>query len=135
MRHDGTPLDRFNATHKVDPNGCWIWQGAPKGNGYGQWSVGPRRVYPHRWAYENFVGPIPDGYDIDHLCHVRMCVNPAHLEAVTHQENVRRRVARKTHCVNGHEYTPENTYWWTDGARYSCRFCRTCRAGHHDAAS
>ena len=64
----------------VDSNGCWIWQGA-RSSGYGalggQWWGFEK--YAHRWAYRAFVGPIPDGYEIDHLCLVRPCCNPAHL--------------------------------------------------------
>lgn len=71
--------------------------------------------------YEAFVGPIPDGLQIDHLCRVRHCVNPAHLEPVTIAENVRRGAAAQTHCKYGHEYTPENTVIHHGG-----RECRTC---------
>jgi hypothetical protein len=75
-----------------------------------------------------YVGKIPEGLQIDHLCRVRECANPAHLEAVTCRENLLRgdtvtaHNANKTHCVNGHEYTPENTAITRDG----CRRCRIC---------
>lgn len=81
----------------------------------------------HRMAYEELVGPIADGLQIDHLCRVRCCVNPAHLEPVTQAENIRRGVSptaanrRKTHCKHGHEFTTENTRLVPEG-----RICRRC---------
>ena len=88
-------IDRFVRRFEPQPNGCWIWTGACFQDGYGAFSpVGTgRNVRVHRWAYERFVGRIPDGLVIDHLCHVPQCVNPDHLEAVTAQENTRRWVA------------------------------------------
>jgi len=73
---------------------CWIWTGCCTDNGYGFWAYGPRlnpvRIGTHRYAYEALVSPIPDGLELDHLCRVRACCRPTHLEAVTHLENVRR---------------------------------------------
>ncbi|WP_338185886.1 HNH endonuclease signature motif containing protein [Jatrophihabitans sp.] len=79
----------------VDQSGpCWTWTGVRhRTRGYGRFYVGGRGgryVQAHRWSYEHFVGPIPDGLEIDHLCAVTSCVNPAHLEAVTPDENKRR---------------------------------------------
>lgn len=76
--------------------------------------------------YEGLVGPIPDGFTLDHLCRNTSCANPAHLEPVTHEENVKRGrsgegQALRTHCPQGHEYTDDNTY--QHGGR---RFCRAC---------
>ena len=121
--------DRFWA--KVDTTGdCWEWQAARTHDGYGVFTAPVRKkVRAHRFAYEILVGPIPAGLEIDHLCRVRHCVNPAHLEAVTRQEHWRRgesfaaQNARKTHCKHGHEFTPENTYHYRTG-----RECRACRA-------
>lgn len=89
----------------------------------------------HRVAYEIHVGPIPDGLEIDHLCRVRCCVNPDHLEPVTHRENMRRspswnsvgrRQKAKTHCPKGHPYSGYNLIVTKSG----CRFCRKCQNSH-----
>lgn len=84
-------------------SGCWEWIGSRNRDGYGTFSG----TAAHRLAIEIFRGPITPGLEIDHLCRNRCCVRPDHLEVVTHAENVRRsEPATKTHCVNGHEYTP-----------------------------
>lgn len=95
-----------------------------------------RKGYVHRYAYQRFVGPIPNGMEIDHVCRNRACANPLHLEAITHHENLLRgrtltaRNAAATHCPHGHAYTPDNTYLRQrpDG-RYE-RECRVCRREH-----
>lgn len=87
----GYPKRRFWAKVEVDESGCWLWT-ASTNHGYGHFWVSPDvgKVYAHRYAYELLVGPIPDGLEIDHLCKVRNCVNPEHLEPVTKEENWRR---------------------------------------------
>jgi hypothetical protein len=127
-------LDLAKFFERIDESGeCWLWTGAKTKGGYANFTVYPRRTcYAHRASYEHFVGPIPEGLFIDHLCRVRHCVNPAHLEAVTMRENLLRspvtmtsRNAARTHCNHGHEFTPENTYW-KSGWR-SCRRCHLDR--------
>ena len=125
--------DRFWAKVSVDDTtGCWLWQGARnKRSGYGSVAdpVKGSSGYAHRFAYRELVGPIPEGLVIDHLCRVRHCVNPDHMEPVTSGENVLRGISpaamqkRQTHCIHGHEFTPENTYEWRGH-----RACRTCAA-------
>lgn len=123
---------RFASKYRVDESGCWIWEAATHKSGYGQFGLRSGHVRAHRFSYELHVGPIPEGLVIDHLCKVRNCVNPSHLEAVTVTENTRRGSAwdfnrSKTHCPHVHEYTPENTFVMRQakggGPR---RVCRTC---------
>ena len=126
------PEDRFWArVEKGD--GCWLWTGARSGNGYGCMRVEGKVHSVHRLSYEWHIGPIPDGFTIDHVrergCVSRLCVNPDHLEAVTNRENILRSDsacainARKTHCDRGHEFTEENTKVRPHG-----RECRACAA-------
>lgn len=124
---------RFWAKTRLMVDGCWLWEGATTKCGYGTTTVDYRTVYAHRWAYEALVGPIPEGMQLDHLCRVRNCVRPDHLEPVTLAENVRRgRKARGAApadrrfadraCINGHAMTDENTYVDPLGRR-NCREC------------
>ena len=108
---------------------CLVWTRKTNSKGYARFSVAGRNVMVHRWIYEKWVGPIPDGLVIDHLCRNRRCVNPAHMEPVTNRQNILRGVgptavnARKTECAHGHPYDEVNT-GWVDGKRY-CRVCRS----------
>src|ERR1017187_10429938 len=116
-------LNSIQARSVETPSGCWAWTGYINARGYGQVRHQRRLRRGHRLAYILAKGPISDGFEIDHLCRQRDCVNPPHLEAVTHQENCRRYTRLITHCPQGHEYTPENTKIPADGYRD----CRTCQ--------
>lgn len=110
----------------VDESGCWLWTAAIDANGYGMLGVPDRTNRAHRLVYELRVGPIPEGLQLDHLCRVRRCVNPEHLEPVTSHENTRRSPLHRgnqDHCLNGHPYDEENTYRSPNGWRK----CRTCQ--------
>lgn len=109
-------------------NGCWEWRGGQTHNGYGhvRGSDGKTKL-THRVTFEHVNGPVPDGFYIDHLCRVRHCVNPDHMEVVTTQENTARAVRPvKTHCKHGHELTPENTIVRSASGRNDFRVCLTC---------
>lgn len=109
---------------RLAPEGCWLWTGCINPGGYGR--LGGRLA--HRVSYEVFVGEIPVGLTLDHLCYVTACVRPEHLEPVTIAENLRRqRSASKTECKSGHQYTPANTYIRPSGQR-DCRECIRIRA-------
>lgn len=115
----------------IDPDtGCWVWQHKKNNGGYGTISVNGRQMYAHRASYEAYVGRIPDGLVIDHLCRNRACVNPSHLEPVSFSENLERGVGvpqivnrHKTHCVHGHLLSGDNLYQRNDGRR-GCNVCR-----------
>jgi len=140
-----TPIeDRFWKYVIPEPNsGCWLWVGAYHQSGYGKIGTGGRStaghylgVGAHRLSYEIHKGPIPDGMVIDHLCRVTCCVNPDHLEAVTHKENLARGVflnrkygadtpnGAKTHCKRGHPLSGENLYVNRLTGSRSCNQCR-----------
>lgn len=114
---------------------CWRWLGTHTPDGYGRYKTGGKQNAAHRVAYELLVGPIPDGKQIDHLCRVRDCVNPAHMEPVTNRVNqlrgdtFARRNAAATHCPRGHAYDRANTEHNKNGSRV----CRTCRKAKFDA--
>lgn len=116
-------------------SGCFLWTGSTS-YGYGLIRWNGKQVRAHRLAYQYFKGPIPEGKEINHLCEVRCCVNPAHLEAVTHRENIlysfdhsRNQSHPKTKCKRGHPLEGENLYF---GIRHGKRFrgCKECRRLH-----
>ena len=114
----------------VPITGCWMWMLAINPDGYGWARMRGLKQHrlAHRVAYEAFVGPIPKGLQIDHVCRNRWCVNPSHLDPVTQTENFERGIRARgedTHCRRGHEFTPENTR--RQGKAGMWRVCATCR--------
>lgn len=123
------PVDRFVEKFVIDGSGCWIWTAAVDHIGYARFWNGRSSVVAHRWLWEHLSGRVPDGRELDHLCRVRHCVNPDHLEVVTHTENMRRGVSAwsmKTHCSRGHPYDETNTYIIHKPDGHKARNCRTC---------
>jgi len=108
----------------VRTDGCWFWTGA-KSKGYGQFKIDGRFRSVHRWAYEEFNGPVPGHSELHHLCGVKHCVRPSHLIVVTSQEH--HDAHAPTHCTRGHEFTPDNTYIARRTGKRQCRACWTVR--------
>lgn len=138
-------LIRFFSKIKIDPNvsfngvPCWLWTAGKDKNGYAKFSPAhSETVRAQRFVYETFVAIIdPPELTTDHLCRVKPCVNPVHLEAVTGRVNTLRsnnpfaQNARRTHCKHGHEFTPENTYYAP--GRPNRRLCKQCQRQYdHD---
>lgn len=139
VRRGAPASDRFWC-YVIQSGACWLWVGNKRPNGYGRFWTGETYTGAHQWSYEHFVGPVPDGCELDHLCRVRHCVRPDHLEPVDHRTNVNRGAVthtalrtkptheygkgqrQKTHCPQGHEYSPGNTYVTPDNRRM-CRMC------------
>src|ERR1700676_2807870 len=124
-----SPLSERLMSKVTKTDSCWLFNGHLNDRGYGRIRRNAGRLeFVQRVAYEIFVGIIPDGFTIDHLCRQRNCVNPSHLEAVPHKENVLRGFgpmalnARKTHCKRGHALIPENLCDRSD--RRECKLCR-----------
>jgi hypothetical protein len=110
--------------HRPELGSCWLWIAGSSQNGYGLFWWDGSMKYAHRVAFEQLVGSVPAGLDLDHLCRVRDCVRPAHLEPVTRRENLVRgngfiaRQARQTTCRRGHDFDTVDTL--------GRRVCRTC---------
>lgn len=116
---------------------CWLWTGRLNKDGYGLYTVacanGTRSgALAHRLSYRLMVGPIADGLTLDHLCRVRRCVNPAHLEPVSLRVNIRRGESpsgknfRRTRCIRGHPFDDKNTRRWVMPSGKVMRTCRIC---------
>lgn len=119
----------------VPGGGCWLWKGFVHKNGYGEMSYHGDGKRVHRLSYFLFKGPIPEGMDVCHACDVRHCVNPDHLWIGTRKQNMedcssKRRHGNmlKTHCVNGHEFTPDNIIWRMKPSGRKARDCKTCQS-------
>lgn len=135
-----TVFERWAAKVRRLEGGCWRWAACIRDDGYGSFTVvgghGPNtiRLVAHKYAFEVFRFPVPEGLELDHLCRNRWCVNPFHLQPVTQLTNLMRgesfcaNNARKTHCMHGHEFTPENTLIVEYPNRAPCRRCRKCHA-------
>jgi len=119
------------ARYVEDANGCWLWTGPMFRNGYGHISSASfGTTLAHRAFYAHHVGPIPDSADLDHLCRVRHCVNPLHLEPVEHAENIQRGVDYRLdgRCSRGHDMTEDRAYWIEPSTnRRTCRKCKALR--------
>jgi len=129
---------------KKGPDECWLWTASKTDDGYGKLGKGTKYggwEHAHIVAYRLMIGEIPIGLELDHLCQNPSCVNPKHLEPVTHRTNLLRgnglpsRNARATHCPQGHPYDLLNTYYYPDGHR-GCRECNRFKQregyrGHH----
>lgn len=132
-KHYSSVMEKFLSKVSPEPNtGCWLWLDSTGNGGYGVMSFKRHDGKwcwegAHRVAYMLFKGPIPEGLHLDHKCRVRECCNPDHLEAVTRRENMRRgelgAIWSQTHCYQGHEYTPENTYIRRGTGKKQCRLC------------
>lgn len=132
------PIKKFLRKVSIDPNsGCWNWKNCVNWDGYAQDVIGSRTdgtrrtVRVAKFLFEHFKQKVPNGYELDHfVCQNRKCVNPDHLEIVTHLENIKRANysnngkynKSKTHCINGHEYNEINTHYTSSGSR-QCRIC------------
>jgi hypothetical protein len=141
-----TPEQRF--WRYVDKNGpvwngshCWIWTRGKFTNGYGAFTLKDHMVGAHKYSYELLNGKIPDNLEPDHLCRNKSCVNPSHIEVVTHRENVKRgilpeinklRARAITHCNHGHPFDTANTHISVDGWRV-CRICQRLKTVRYRA--
>lgn len=137
--HQGTdPGMRFVAKIEMTPDEHWLWRGYVAETGYGKFCPGrpATNVYAHRWVYQQIRGPIPEGFQIDHLCRVRHCVNPWHLEAVTQAENIRRSEspagigARLNRCRRGHELPSHSN---NGPGKRTCAVCRRISTERYEA--
>lgn len=131
MRTLRTIREKLLSKIEINALGCWIWTGAvfkKKHGNYSQLKLDGKGCRGHRLSYVEFVGQIPEGTELDHLCRNTLCINPKHLEPVTHTENMRRRIdLNPSHCPHGHVYVPENVYLNRRG-RKECRTCRRARS-------
>lgn len=128
IRMDFTPYQRLlrdvaRVYRQIDFSGdCHIWKGTTAGNGYGTAFFNGKAERAHRITFMVQIGPIPEGMELDHLCRNTLCVNPRHLEPVSHRENMQRGSwSQRTNCPQGHPYDAKNTIW-----RRGTRKCREC---------
>lgn len=117
---------RFWAKVRITDD-CWLWIAAVQSKGYGSFAIDGVTYSAHRLAYEDRFGAIPEGLQIDHLCRVRQCVNPEHMEPVTSIENTRRGFFDRGECKYGHDLTKTPPYVTTTANGRKRRECRECR--------
>jgi hypothetical protein len=139
------PTRFWNKVQPCPMSGCWLWVATETRGGYGNFRFDGKMQSAHRVSYRLLVGPIATNMEIDHLCRVRCCVNPVHLECVTHAINVQRstlpsisgaRMSSKTECPRGHPYAGSNLYINPTNGHRSCRECvRESRRKKNDYAS
>lgn len=146
-----TAQERLLTNRAIQPNGCWHYTGTINKDGYGRCGYqGKPGTNVHRVAYIEFIGPIPEGMTVNHRCHDddptcpggkcdhRKCFNPQHLEAVPVRTNILNGKtpaavnSARGACINGHEFTPANTYARSDGGGRGCRTCRSEAAKRHE---
>src|SRR5262245_12801496 len=121
---DGSKLSTTNLSQVNKTSDCWLWTGSVDKDGYGLLRHNGKLRRAHRAFYEHYREPIPDDMVIDHHCKTPSCVNPFHMEVVTNAENLHRgRWGQATHCIHGHDFDEENTYYSNQGKRQ----CRTCQ--------
>lgn len=132
MGYTISAIERLAKKFFIANNGCWEWIGAKTAEGYGTAVVSYKQTSAHRHLYQSVHGLLPKNIQLDHLCKNKGCVNPKHLEPVTAHENLMRSDSmsainnRKIQCINGHEFSENNTYYrWRKNRRE--RDCKTCR--------
>lgn len=126
-----TLIKRFTDKLSILESGCWQWNACIATNGYGRFGWGAGRHIPaHRYSYEKFFGNVPEGFVLDHTCNNKWCVNPNHLEPVTHSENlcrgfkrIPRKINREQNCKNGHPVNEENRKKMKNPRAYVCKIC------------
>jgi len=123
--------ERLRKKITIQENDCWLWVGAVGTHGYGVAYYNNKVDVAHRIIYKIIIGFIPIFYELHHKCCNKQCVNPNHLEITkrkTHEGNFASINAQKTHCINGHEFTSENTAIYRNGKKRQCRTCVRERA-------
>ena len=118
----GGQLAKLLPKIKIAPDGCWNWQGTLEENNYGRVWFRGKTIAAHRAVWIASGHELADDLELDHLCRNHSCVNPAHLEPITHDENIRRKALAQTHCKHGHPLSGENLI--VTNRQRQCRECR-----------
>lgn len=134
----GTKDPKRKHGYTIEECGCWEYQGIVDKHGYPFLSVyryknrtKPTSVFAYRYYFELWVGEIPEGMELDHLCNNPLCINPEHLEPTTRAENMRRAAERRTHCKHGHEHSVHGFMFWGTRKRRECKACYKNRLAKH----